>query len=80
MIVISGVISYIMGLIGFVVMVFVSPARMQLLALLYFGGLSFSFLYTGGIGLKYYALGDIIIMVTFGPVAVLYSYVAQTGN
>ncbi|XP_054165438.1 ubiA prenyltransferase domain-containing protein 1 homolog [Oppia nitens] len=75
-----GVLSYIMGCIGFVIVVFVSPARMELLAVLYFGGLSFSFLYTGGIGLKYIALGDIIIMVTFGPVAVLYAFVAQTGN
>ena len=52
---------------------------MELLALMYFGGISSSFLYTGGIGLKYIALGDIIIMVTFGPVSVLYSFVAQTG-
>lgn len=59
-------------------MVLNSPARMELLALMYFGGISSSFLYTGG-GLKYIALGDIIIMVTFGPVSVLYSFVAQTG-
>jgi len=75
-----GVIFYIIGCIGFVVVVFVSPARMELLALVYFGGISSSFLYTGGIGLKYIALGDVIIIVTFGPVAVLYSFIAQTGT
>ena len=61
-------------------MVLTSPARMELLALIYFGGISSSFLYTGGIGLKYIALGDIIIMITFGPVSVLYSFIAQTGT
>ena len=60
--------------------VFVSPARMELLALVYFGGISSSFLYTGGIGLKYIALGDLLIMFTFGPVSVLYSFIAQTGQ
>ncbi len=62
------------------IVVFESPARMELLALVYFGGISSSFLYTGGIGLKYIALGDVIIMLTFGPVSVLYSFIAQTGN
>ena len=76
----SGVIFYIIGCIGFVIVVFVSPARMELLALVYFGGISSSFLYTGGIGLKYIALGDVIIMMTFGPVSVLYSFIAQTGE
>lgn len=60
-------------------MVLTSPARMELLALMYFGGISSSFLYTGG-GFKYIALGDILIMVTFGPVSVLYSFIAQTGK
>uniref|UniRef100_A0A834RDW5 UbiA prenyltransferase domain-containing protein 1 -like protein n=2 Tax=Sarcoptes scabiei TaxID=52283 RepID=A0A834RDW5_SARSC len=73
-----GVLFYFIGCIGFLIVVIQSPARMELLALIYFGGLSSSFLYTGG-GLKYIALGDIIIMITFGPVSVLYSYVAQTG-
>lgn len=75
-----GVIFYIIGCIGFVIVVFQSPARMELLALVYFGGISSSFLYTGGIGLKYIALGDVIIMLTFGPVSVLYSFIAQTGT
>lgn len=68
------------GCIGFLIVVLSSPARMEMLALIYFGGISSSFLYTGGIGLKYIALGDILIMITFGPVSVLYSFVAQTGK
>ena len=57
-----------------------SPAQNEALAGLFFGGLSFSFLYTGGIGFKYYVLGDLVVIVTFGPLAVLFSYVAQCGN
>ncbi|KAJ6220791.1 hypothetical protein RDWZM_006603 [Blomia tropicalis] len=75
-----GVIFYVIGCIGFLIVVLSSPARMEMLALIYFGGISSSFLYTGGIGLKYIALGDILIMITFGPVSVLYSFVAQTGT
>lgn len=75
-----GVLFYLIGCVGFLIVVITSPARMELLALIYFGGISSSFLYTGGIGLKYIALGDILIMVTFGPVSVLYSFVAQTGQ
>jgi 1,4-dihydroxy-2-naphthoate octaprenyltransferase len=75
----AGVLFYLIGCIGFGIVVLLSPARMELLALIYFGGLSSSFLYTGA-GLKYIALGDIIIMITFGPVSVLYSFIAQTGT
>ncbi|KAK2144342.1 hypothetical protein LSH36_766g03113 [Paralvinella palmiformis] len=74
----SGVL-YIIGCIGFVLMVLLSPARMEHLALIYFGGLSSSFLYTGGLGLKYIALGDLLILLTFGPVTVLFAYIAQGG-
>ena len=58
----------------------VSPARSEHLAGLFFGGLSSSFLYTGGIGLKYYVLGDLVVIITFGPLAVLFSFVAQCGH
>ena len=75
-----GVVFYLVGCFGFVMAAYYSPARIEILALIYFGGISSSFLYTGGIGLKYIALGDLIIMLTFGPVSVLYSYVAQTGE
>ncbi len=57
-----------------------SRAREELLAALYFGGLSLSFTYTGGIGFKYLALGDLIIVVSFGPMSVLFAFVAQLGR
>lgn len=75
-----GVVSYIVASIALVFLAALSPAKMENLALLFFGGLSGSFIYTGGIGLKYFALGDIVIIVLFGPVAVLFSYFVQCGT
>lgn len=48
--------------------------------IVFFSGVLFSFLYTGGIGLKYYALGDVVILLAFGPVIVYFSYIVQTGT
>ncbi|XP_058788637.1 ubiA prenyltransferase domain-containing protein 1 homolog [Phymastichus coffea] len=70
---------YAAGCLGFVLLAMLSPAKMEHLALIYFGGLSSSFLYTGGIGLKYIALGDVLILVIFGPISVLFAFMAQTG-
>ena len=70
---------YSIGCVGFVCLVLLSSARMEHLALAYFGGLSCSFLYTGGIGLKYIGLGDVIILIIFGPISLLFSFMAQTG-
>lgn len=75
-----GAMLYAVGCLGFIVLVVLSPAKMEHLALIYFGGLSSSFLYTGGIGLKYIALGDVLVLVIFGPITVLCAYVAQTGT
>ncbi|CAO1425033.1 unnamed protein product [Diamesa serratosioi] len=75
-----GAILYMIGCVGFILLAMLSPARMEHLALVYFGGLSSSFLYTGGIGLKYIALGDLIILIIFGPISVIFSYMSQTGN
>lgn len=75
-----GALLYLVGCACFVPLVMLSPARMEHLALVYFGGLSSSFLYTGGIGLKYIALGDILVLVIFGPVSVVFSFLAQTGR
>ena len=74
-----GVIAYMFGCFGFVCLVFLSPARMEHLALVYFCGISCSFLYTGGLGLKYIGLGDILIMVIFGPISILFSFMSQSG-
>ncbi|XP_077532946.1 ubiA prenyltransferase domain-containing heix isoform X1 [Haemaphysalis longicornis] len=75
-----GALLYTFGCVGFILLAGCSEARMEHLALVYFGGLSSSFLYTGGLGLKYIALGDLLVLVTFGPVCVLYSFVAQAGR
>lgn len=75
-----GGILYLIGCTGLLVLVFVSPASVEHLALVYFGGLSSSFLYTGGLGLKYIALGDIVIFLTFGPLTVLFAYLSQAGS
>lgn len=75
-----GALLYGVGCLGFILLVFLSPAKMEHLALVYFGGLSSSFLYTGGIGLKYIGLGDVLVLVIFGPVTVLFAYMAQTGS
>ena len=70
---------YAAGCLAFVLLTTISPAKMEHLALVYFGGLSSSFLYTGGIGLKYIALGDVLILIIFGPISVLFAFMAQTG-
>lgn len=57
-----------------------SPAKSEFLAGMFFGGLSSSFLYTGGVGLKYYILGDLVVMFTFGPLSVVFSYGVQCGE
>lgn len=68
------------GMVGLWILMMVSPAQSEQLAGLFFGGLSSSFLYSGGIGLKYYVLGDLVVIITFGPLAVLFSYVVQCGQ
>lgn len=75
-----GALLYLAGCVGFIFLVMISPAKMEHLALVYFGGLSSSFLYTGGIGLKYIALGDVLILIIFGPISVLFAFMAQTGR
>lgn len=75
-----GAFLYAAGCAGFIGLAALSPAKMEHLAFVYFGGLSSSFLYTGGIGLKYIALGDVLILIIFGPLSVLFAFMAQTGR
>lgn len=75
-----GMLFYSVGIVSFMTLHFVSGARMEHLALIFFCGLSSSFLYTGGLGLKYIALGDIVIFLTFGPLCVMFSFLAQAGH
>lgn len=41
--------------------------------------LHFPVISSTGIGLKYVALGDVVILITFGPLAVLFAHAAQVG-
>lgn len=75
-----GMLFYSVGILSFMCLIFVSVAKMEHLALIFFCGLSSSFLYTGGLGLKYIALGDIVIFLTFGPLTVMFSFLAQAGQ
>uniref|UniRef100_UPI0035902266 ubiA prenyltransferase domain-containing protein 1 n=1 Tax=Myxine glutinosa TaxID=7769 RepID=UPI0035902266 len=75
-----GAVLYSFGCLTALLLAFLSPLPREHLALLYFGGLSGSFLYTGGPGLKYVALGDLLILLLFGPLAVLFSFAVQTGH
>ncbi|RWS29931.1 ubiA prenyltransferase domain-containing protein 1-like protein [Leptotrombidium deliense] len=76
----TAIVLYVSGCVGCSLIALLSPARMVHLALVYFGGLSCSFMYTGGIGLKYIALGDVIVLTIFGPISVLFSFMSQTGT
>ena len=71
---------YGVGMLGMWLVMVLSTAHGYMIAGLFFGGLSGSFLYTGGIGFKYYIIGDLLVIVTFGPLAVLFSYIIQCGH
>ncbi|KAF7239343.1 UbiA prenyltransferase domain-containing protein 1 [Varanus komodoensis] len=75
-----GVVLYTLGCLSTACLYCLSTLRLEHLALIYFGGLSSSFLYTGGIGFKYVALGDVVILITFGPLAVMFAYAVQVGQ
>lgn len=75
-----GALLYFAGCVSFLLLAILSPAKMEHLALVFFGGLSSSFLYTGGIGFKYIALGDVLILIFFGPISVLFAFMSQTGR
>lgn len=75
-----GALCYGVGCLGLLILCAISPAPVQHLSLVYFCGLSGSFMYTGGLGLKYIAVGDIVIFLTFGPLTVIFAYLAITGN
>nr|XP_020468117.1 ubiA prenyltransferase domain-containing protein 1 [Monopterus albus]XP_020468118.1 ubiA prenyltransferase domain-containing protein 1 [Monopterus albus] len=78
-VVMFGALLYSLGCLCATLLYFLSTLKLEHLALIYFGGLSSSFLYTGGIGLKYVALGDVVILITFGPLAVMFAHAVQVG-
>lgn len=78
-VVMFGALLYSLGCLCATCLYFLSTLKLEHLALIYFGGLSSSFLYTGGIGFKYVALGDVVILITFGPLAVMFAHAVQVG-
>lgn len=68
------------GMLCMLLLMMCSKAKSEFIAALFFGGLSSSFVYTGGIGLKYYILGDLLVVFTFGPLSMLFSYGVQSGH
>jgi len=57
-----------------------SRAKARSLLSMVAAGAASAFVYTGGPGLKYKALGDVLITATFGPLLVCFSYLAQAGT
>ena len=70
---------YALGIICVLLLMVLSKAIGTQLAIIYFGGFFVSFSYTGGLGLKYHALGDVVFIVVFGPLVVLVSFMIQVG-
>ncbi|XP_065890369.1 ubiA prenyltransferase domain-containing protein 1-like [Dysidea avara] len=70
---------YALGIICVLLLMVFSNAHGTQLAIMYFGGFLVSFSYTGGYGLKYHALGDVVFIVVFGPLVVLVSFMIQIG-
>lgn len=75
-----GMALYTVGIVGFLLLCVFSSAEVEHLALIFFCGLSGSFMYTGGLGFKYMALGDVLIFFTFGPVSVMFAFLTQAGQ
>ena len=73
-------ISYLASIITFVFLLITSPARSEIITLLYGLGLASSYFYTGGVALKYKALGDLVIFATFGPLISTFTYASCCGH
>ncbi|XP_022253520.1 ubiA prenyltransferase domain-containing protein 1 homolog [Limulus polyphemus] len=71
------IISYVFSCTWVVILIYLSPAKVGLL-IFYALGLVSSYIYTGGVCLKYRALGDALILVTFSPLITFFTFLAQT--
>lgn len=73
--------AYGTGFLFLLLLVQMSTSKSEsLLVLMYLLGMIGSFFYTGGVGLKYLALGDVVIFLTFGPVVTYFTYIAQCNS
>ena len=71
---------YAVGVLAFVAVCLRADVNNTLMVLFFGSGVLSSFVYTGSIGLKYIALGDLLIFLTFGPLTTLFSYYTETGR
>lgn len=69
---------YFLGLVSFTVVYLHTDVNNLSLVALFVCGVLSSFIYTGGIGLKYIAFGDALIFVTFGFLTTVFAYFVQT--
>ncbi|XP_043919553.1 ubiA prenyltransferase domain-containing protein 1-like [Protopterus annectens] len=75
-----GYFLYILSCLCCIVLCLLSPLRLEYLALMYICYAFVLFHYTGGIGLKYLALGDVVMVTMCGPLLVTFAYSAQVGH
>lgn len=71
---------YFLGTVSFVAVFLRTDVNSVTLIALFVSGVLSSFIYTGGIGLKYVAFGDILILLTFGILTTVFAYFIQTGE
>ncbi|GAV04398.1 hypothetical protein RvY_14682 [Ramazzottius varieornatus] len=75
-----GIRAYVGGCVAFVFLLLVSPARVEHLALLFFGGLSSGFFFPGGTETMDALCRDLVTAGVVGPVTSLFCYVAACGR
>lgn len=71
---------YFLGFMSFTAVYLNSDENYLPLTALFASGVVCSFIYTGGIGLKYIAFGDVLILLTFGFLTTMFAYSVQTGG
>lgn len=78
------VVSYTSSLVTFLLVLLFRPNTDSIyyvyLILVFGSGCLLSFLYTGGIALKYHALGDFVICWTFGPLVACFTYITHASG
>lgn len=71
---------YFFGILSFAAVYLRANVHSVPLVALFLSGVLSSFLYTGGIGLKYIAFGDVLILLTFGVLTTAFAYFIETGE
>jgi len=71
---------YFLGMVSFIAVYLRADVNSFPLVALFFSGVLSSFIYTGGIGLKYIAFGDVLILLTFGVLTTVFAFFTQTGE